>query len=61
MRTAFAHVRRPARAALSVLTTAALTAFASAYAQDKPAPPPIWQQGKPPSMDSSKLARTRAR
>jgi glucose/arabinose dehydrogenase len=56
MRTAFAQVRRPARAALSALTVAALAAFASAYAQDKPAPPPAWHQGKPPAMDSSKLA-----
>ena len=56
MRNALAQVRRPVRAALSALTVTALAAFASAYAQDKPAPPPAWQQGKPPAMDSSKLA-----
>ena len=33
-----------------------LAAFASAQAQDKPAPPPAWQQGKPPAMADSKLA-----
>src|SRR5688572_30726748 len=25
-------------------------------AQDKPSPPPIWHQGKPPAMSESKLA-----
>jgi glucose/arabinose dehydrogenase len=30
--------------------------FASAQAQDKPAPPPIWKQGIPKSMEKSTLA-----
>jgi glucose/arabinose dehydrogenase len=34
---------------------AALATFASS-AQDKPAPPPIWQQGRPAEMADSKLA-----
>jgi glucose/arabinose dehydrogenase len=33
-----------------------LAAFASAQAQDKPAPPPIWKQGMPKSMEKSTLA-----
>ena len=56
MRTASVHVRR-SRAVLSVLAAVALAALASAHAQDKAKPPPpAWHQGKPPSMDSSKLA-----
>ena len=38
-----------------LVAVAALATFAS-YAQDKPAPPPIWQQGRPPEMADSKLA-----
>jgi len=38
---------------LSIL--ASLAAFA-ALAQEKPAPPPIWQQGRPPEMADSKQA-----
>ncbi len=44
------------RASLAILTAAALSAFGAAYAQDKPKPPPIWHQGKPPAMSDSKLA-----
>jgi len=40
----------------TVVALASLAVFASAYAQDKPAPPPIWHQGKPPAMADSKLA-----
>jgi glucose/arabinose dehydrogenase len=44
-------------ASLAILTAVALGAFGSASAQDKPKPPPpVWHQGKPPSMDASKLA-----
>jgi hypothetical protein len=28
----------------------------AALAQDKPAPPPAWHQGKPPALAESKLA-----
>jgi glucose/arabinose dehydrogenase len=38
-----------------LVAVAALATFASP-AQDKPAPPPIWQQGRPPEMADSKLA-----
>src|SRR5215470_17409122 len=38
-----------------LIAALALTSFAS-FAQDKPAPPPIWQQGRPPEMADSKLA-----
>jgi glucose/arabinose dehydrogenase len=39
------------------LIAGALVAAAGASAaQDKPAPPPAWQQGKPPAMADSKLA-----
>jgi glucose/arabinose dehydrogenase len=40
----------------TLLTAALVAAFASAQAQQKPAPPPAWQQGKPPAMADSKLA-----
>jgi len=33
-----------------------LAAFGAAQAQQKPSPPPAWQQGKPPAMADSKLA-----
>jgi glucose/arabinose dehydrogenase len=33
-----------------------LLAFGAAQAQDKPAPPPAWHQGKPAAMGDSKLA-----
>jgi len=39
-----------------LIAFAALAAFAPALAQDKPAPAPIWQQGRPPEMADSKLA-----
>jgi glucose/arabinose dehydrogenase len=40
------------------LAAASTLAFAiqSAYAQDKPKPPPAWHQGKPPALADSKLA-----
>jgi glucose/arabinose dehydrogenase len=51
------HPSVRSRASLAILTAAALGAFGAAYAQDKAKPPPpAWHQGKPPSMDSSKLA-----
>ena len=40
----------------TLVAVACLATFASSYAQDKPAPPPIWQQGRPPEMADSKLA-----
>jgi len=41
----------------SAIALAITAAFAvSAQAQDKPAPPPAWHQGKPPAMGESKLA-----
>jgi glucose/arabinose dehydrogenase len=41
----------------TVLRIAVLAAFTgSALAQDKPAPPPAWHQGKPAAMADSKLA-----
>ena len=41
----------------AVLAAAVLAAFSAAQAQDKPAaaPPPSWQQGKPPAMSESTL------
>src|SRR3989440_9280695 len=41
----------------SLIALALLSAFASAQAQDKPAaaPPPSWQQGKPPALGDSTL------
>ena len=48
------HTSVPTRTSLAILTALAL---GSAYAQDKkPAPPPVWHQGKPPAMSDSKLA-----
>ena len=41
------------RTAIALL---AFTAFTVAQAQDKPAPPPAWHQGKPAAMGDSKLA-----
>lgn len=38
------------------ISAALLAAFATAQAQDKPAPPPAWHQGKPAAMADSKLA-----
>jgi glucose/arabinose dehydrogenase len=35
---------------------AAVGTIASAFGQEKPAQPPIWQQGRPPEMADSKLA-----
>lgn len=40
----------------TAIAAALLAVFATAHAQDKPAPPPAWQQGKPPAMADSKLA-----
>ena len=40
----------------TAIAAAVLAAFASAQAQDKPKPPPAWQQGKPAAMADSKLA-----
>ena len=40
----------------TILVTLLTGAFGLAQAQDKPAPPPAWQQGKPPAMADSKLA-----
>jgi glucose/arabinose dehydrogenase len=41
----------------TVIRVAVLAAFAgSALAQDKPAPPPAWHQGKPAALADSKLA-----
>jgi glucose/arabinose dehydrogenase len=39
-----------------LIAMAALATIGLASAQDKPAPPPIWQQGRPPEMVDSKLA-----
>ncbi len=39
-----------------LIAVAALAAFASSQAQEKAAPPPMWQQGRPPEMGESKLA-----
>ena len=51
------HPSVRSRAPLAILTAAALSAAGAAYAQDKAKPPPpAWHQGKPPSMDASKLA-----
>jgi len=47
MRRAFVH---------SILAAAAAGLCGAASAQDKPAPPPAWHQGKPPAMSDSKLA-----
>ncbi len=41
--------------ALAAASTLALSVQA-VLAQDKPAPPPMWKQGQPPSMADSKLA-----
>src|SRR5262249_47469947 len=38
-----------------LVAVAALATFAS-FAQDKPAPPPMYPQGRPPGMADSKLA-----
>jgi glucose/arabinose dehydrogenase len=40
----------------SILAAATLGLVGAASAQDKPAPPPAWHQGKPPAMSDSKLA-----
>jgi len=40
----------------TAMTAALLLALGAAQAQDKPKPPPAWQQGKPPAMADSKLA-----
>lgn len=40
----------------TILATMLLAAFGLAQAQDKPKPPPAWQQGKPAAMADSKLA-----
>ena len=40
----------------TAVAAALLLAFGGAQAQDKPKPPPAWQQGKPPAMADSKLA-----
>lgn len=40
----------------TILVTLLMGAFGLTQAQDKPAPPPAWQQGKPPAMADSKLA-----
>jgi len=40
----------------TAVAAALLLAFGSTQAQDKPKPPPIWQQGKPAAMADSKLA-----
>src|SRR5512147_181795 len=45
----------------SAIAAFLLAAFASAQAQDKPAPPPAWQQGKQPAMADSKPAPLAAR
>ena len=51
------HPSVRSRASLAILTAAALGAVGVAQAQDKAKPPPpAWHQGKPPSMDASKLA-----
>src|SRR4030095_12814622 len=47
---------RSSRSSVAALAAAAFAVFGFAHAQDKPAPPPAWHQGKPPTMDSSKLA-----
>jgi glucose/arabinose dehydrogenase len=43
------------KSAIALAITAAF-AIPAAQAQDKPAPPPAWHQGKPPAMGESKLA-----
>jgi len=40
----------------TAITASVLLAFGAAQAQDKPAPPPAWHQGKPAAMTDSKLA-----
>ncbi len=40
----------------SIIAVMLVAAFGSAQAQDKPAPPPAWQQGRGPAMADSKLA-----
>ena len=40
----------------TAIAAAVLLAFGTAQAQDKPAPPPAWHQGKPAAMGDSKLA-----
>jgi glucose/arabinose dehydrogenase len=40
----------------TAIAAAVLVAFGTAQAQDKPAPPPAWHQGKPAAMGDSKLA-----
>ncbi len=40
----------------SMIAAMLLAAFGSAQAQDKPAPPPAWQQGRGAAMADSKLA-----
>jgi glucose/arabinose dehydrogenase len=54
MRNASAQFRRPFRTSLALLTAGALAA-ASAYAQDKPKPPPVGGEGKPAAMANSPL------
>jgi glucose/arabinose dehydrogenase len=39
-----------------MMTAMLLAVFGPALAQDKPAPPPAWQQGRGPAMADSKLA-----
>ena len=40
----------------TAMAAGVLLAFGAAQAQDKPAPPPAWHQGKPAAMGDSKLA-----
>jgi len=42
--------------AMNKLSILAILAALAAPAQEKPAPPPIWQQGRPPEMADSKQA-----
>src|SRR5690348_16243947 len=42
--------------AYALAASATLAISLQALAQDKPAPPPAWHQGKPPAMADSKLA-----
>ncbi|HEX2650771.1 MAG TPA: PQQ-dependent sugar dehydrogenase [Burkholderiales bacterium] len=44
------------RTACALAASATLAISLQALAQDKPAPPPAWHQGKPPAMADSKLA-----
>jgi glucose/arabinose dehydrogenase len=40
----------------TAIAASMLLAFSAAQAQDKPAPPPAWHQGKPAALADSKLA-----